>query len=76
MVRCGPISRGELPVEAMTIREKALLEIFSALLIKGVGGVRQTLDKAEESTAYYLQAIDGGSLAELLDAGKTEDGPR
>ena len=58
-VNCGPHFRGEIPAVNMTIREKTLLEIFCAFIAQGkVPGTKGTLEKAQEATAYYLQAID------------------
>ena len=58
-VNCGPTSRGEIKASEMTIREKALLDIFCAFIVQGkVPGTKGTLEKAQEATAYYLQTID------------------
>jgi hypothetical protein len=52
-------SRGEDYASHMTIREVVLIEIFKSLLLKGGNpGIKVTLDKAQEATAYYLQAIE------------------
>jgi hypothetical protein len=69
IMNVGPVSRGEIRASEMTIREKVLLEIYSAMLAKGGLGVKQTLDKSEEATAYYLRAIDKIDL----DTGRTHE---
>lgn len=57
-VKCGPIFRGQITATQMTIGEVALLEIYKALLANGKVAGLPTLEKAQEATAYYLQAID------------------
>ena len=58
-VNCGPTSRGDMPATALTIREVVLLEIYKAMLTNGkIAGLKPTLEKAQEATAYYLQVID------------------
>ena len=63
MVQCGPTTRGEINATQITIAEKALLDIFCALLTKqtvgaGVIGTKAILDKAQEATACYLNTTN------------------
>ena len=58
MVNCGPVWRAEVPASQMTIREVALLHIYTTMLSKGGPGAKAILERAQEATGYYLQAID------------------
>ena len=58
MVNCGPVWRSDIKSSEMTIRETALLHIYTTLLAKGGPGAKAVLERAQEATGYYLQAID------------------
>ena len=73
-IQCGPTTRGEIRADQITISEQALLDIFCALLTKqivgaGVLGTKAILEKAQEATACYLNAISYGNVD--VESGKT-----
>ena len=74
MVYSGPTSRGEIIATQMTIHEFALLEIYKAMLCNGkVAGLKPTLEKAQEATAYYLQAINPNKPQVKIDPNEEDE---